>query len=782
MRMSPALVLSCLLAIALQSSTVLAAHITAVHANDFLDSIGVCSAISRRGETLARTIEAAKYTGFRWVRAGYESDIPVADLIELHKQTGVRFSYGLASGGADLPRLLDGARKLAAAGALVALEGNNEPNNWGVTYRGERGGGTGTNSWLPVAKLQRDLYRAVKEDPVLKDYPVWGPSEVGAEKDNVGLQFLIIPEGAGTLMPANTRFADYANCHNYMTHPSWSGLHDNQAWVAADPTSACRVDGLYGNHDVTWARHFKGYPETVLPTLPKVTTETGITLGGPITEQIQALLYLSVYLDQVKRDWKHTCIYLLRDRSDEAGNQTFGFYKPDYTPRLAAAYLHNLTTILADTPSANTPAKLNYSIPNQPDTVHDLLLQKSNGNFELVVWAERFTGGSDNISVRLGSPPPSVTLFDPTRGPSPIETLTNTGSISLVLSNHPVILEIPGRQPNGLKRSEARQTSMAGTDLQLPAMWEYGPPLIAPEKRTANPSRAQKDPTVVFYEGKWHVFMTVKLTGKSAIEYCSFKNWEEADASPRTLLTVSDSDYYCAPQVFYFRPHKKWYLVYQMGVPGANKMWVAYSTTTNVADPKSWTRAMPILDGGKDDPRKLGGLDYWIICDKERAYLFLTSLDGKMWRLSTPLADFPRGFGQCELALEAKIFEASHTYKLKGLDQFLTVIEENGRRYYKAYVADRLDGAWTPVADTAERPFAGWNNVRPARGVEPWTDNISHGELIRDGWDETLTVDPANLRFLFQGMLDKHKSGKEYGAFQWRIGLLTPAPPNTAAK
>ncbi len=126
-------------------------------------------------------------------------------------------------------------------------------------------------------------------------------------------------------------------------------------------------------------------------------------------------------------------------------------------------------------------------------------------------------------------------------------------------------------------------------------------------------------------------------------------------------------------------------------------------------------------------------------------------------------------------ALEAKFFEASHTYRLKGLDRYLTIVEEDGRRYYKAYVAERLDGAWTPVADTAEKPFAGWTNVRPAPGVAAWTDNISHGELVRDSNDETMTVDPANLRFVFQGMLDKEKAGKGYGQFPWRLGILTPA-------
>jgi hypothetical protein len=172
----------------------------------------------------------------------------------------------------------------------------------------------------------------------------------------------------------------------------------------------------------------------------------------------------------------------------------------------------------------------------------------------------------------------------------------------------------------------------------------------------------------------------------------------------------------------------------------------------------------------------VGGLDYWIICDEKRAYLFFTSLNGRLWRMWTKLEDFPKGFDDCEIALEANIFEASHTYRLKGLNKYLTIVEENGRRHFKAYVADSLDGAWTPLADTGAQPFAGAANVRPAPGVALWADNISHGELLRDGRDETLTVDPANLRFLIQGVLEKEKAGLGYGQFPWRLGILTLKP------
>lgn len=413
---------------------------TAISATDFLNSLGVCSSITGRGETLRGTIDALRYTGLRWIRCGLEDRISVDDMIELHKQTGARIAYGLLSGGTDIGRVLDVARELASAGALLAIEGNNEPNNWGVTYQGEKGGRD--LSWLPVAKLQRDLYKTVKSDPVLKDYPVWSISEAGAQMDNVGLQFLRIPNGAGCLMPDGTRYADFANVHNYITHPSWRGLHDNQTWLSASPGQDCPVDGMYGNHGRTWRNKFPGYSEAELATLPRVTTETGFPIGGDVTEEIQARLFMNLYLSQFKRGWSHTAIYLLRTRSNEPAHHTYAIYKIDYTPQKAAHYLHNITMILADRGARATPGQLAYSIPNQPGTVHDLLLRKNDGAFALVLWGERFAGGSDKVTVDLGARYPTVKVYDPTMGASPTQTPTNVSLIALTLTDHPLIVEL----------------------------------------------------------------------------------------------------------------------------------------------------------------------------------------------------------------------------------------------------------------------------------------------------------------------------------------------------
>lgn len=314
-------------------------------------------------------------------------------------------------------------------------------------------------------------------------------------------------------------------------------------------------------------------------------------------------------------------------------------------------------------------------------------------------------------------------------------------------------------------------------ELKAPFFWELSAPVLSPADRPHDPCFSVKDPTVVQYEGRWHVFCTIRSTVRShQIEYLSFDKWEKANSAPRHLLRCREG-YFCAPQVFYFRPHKRWYLVYQVVEPTRTlKLQPAYSTTDNLSDPNSWSPAQLFFP--QADPKGASKwIDFWVLCDETKAYLFFTSLDGRMWRMWTPLDQFPKGFDHCELALQADIFEASHTYRLAGQPKYLTVVEAQGKtglRYYKAYLADRLDGTWQPLADTEEKPFAGAANVRQPNPL--WADNISHGELIRAGYDQTLTVDPADVQFLVQGVTDELKAGKKYGEIPWRLGLLKLLP------
>lgn len=409
----------------------------AVPVDQFLDSIGTQSAISTRGESFDRTVECVRFLGVHWMRAGIEGNVPISQLLDLHHKTGVKFSWGLGSGNANLEKLLSTAHEVAAGGALLSFEGPNEPNNWGIEYQGKKGGRDA--SWAPVAQLMRDLHQRVKADPILAKYPVWSISLTGAETDNVGLQFLKVPVGANCLFPAGTIFADYANVHNYIYHPNSPGVQDNKTWNSADPGPACRVDGLYGEFGQTWAHHYKGYSVTQLAKLPRVTTESGAVIEGAVTEEIQAKNLLTFYLDQFVRGWSYSANYLMRDRVDEAGNQTFGFFRPDYTPRKSAVYLHNLTTILSQSHFHGAPYNVSYQVDGRTDTVHDLILQIGDHEFALVVWNEQVSGVS-NVQVRLAKAAFHVTQFDPTVGTSPIKYLATARSVELALTDHPIIL------------------------------------------------------------------------------------------------------------------------------------------------------------------------------------------------------------------------------------------------------------------------------------------------------------------------------------------------------
>jgi hypothetical protein len=407
----------------------------AIAAAQFLGSIGVCTHIGQGVDAPAASATAMSFAGIRNLRDD-GNPAHVSDWISMHASSGIRTCVLTNQ---DVAGTVSIAEELNAAGALLAVEGPNEPNNFPVTYQGQKSDSNKT--FMPVAELQRDLYAAVKADAKLTGIPVFHSSEAGgAEPDDVGLQFLTIPNGAGIAMPDGTRYADYGNTHNYVCGHS-SKLVDNVAWSASDPTLNGDWDGPYVEYGHTWHGGFAGYPNAALVGLPKVTTETGWVTAGPnaITQEQQARLFLNLYLSAFKRGFSYTFIYMLRDDPNQGD---WGLFDVSYNPKTSGNYLHNLTTILADTDATTTRGKLGYSIAVEPVTVHDILLQKSNGLFELVVWDERPSGGSDTVNVDFAVARSTIKVYDPTTGTAPSESSQSTRSVQLTLSDHPMVIEV----------------------------------------------------------------------------------------------------------------------------------------------------------------------------------------------------------------------------------------------------------------------------------------------------------------------------------------------------
>src|SRR4029079_19138757 len=100
--------------------------------------------------------------------------------------------------------------------------------------------------------------------------------------------------------------------------------------------------------------------------------------------------------------------------------------------------------------------------------------------------------------------------------------------------------------------------------------WSSSPVLLAPISDATHDLVSIRDPSVVFFDGKWHVFVsTVDANGGYRMAYITFPDWDHTADATLTYLdqTPTLRGYHAAPQVFFFAPQNKWYLVYQSGPP-----------------------------------------------------------------------------------------------------------------------------------------------------------------------------------------------------------------------
>ncbi len=421
--------------------------IQAMRTNDFLNTLGASTHLVQGIENYTAIIAGLEYTGIRNIREDASHDASrYAALCSIHSATGA-FVDAMPIVDADAKNIRDTQieyEALAACGALLQAEGPNEPNNFPFKYLGKTC--SSNSSFATCAQYMADEYAMIKADPKLARYPVVDLTEPGAEPDNTGLQFLTIPSGQGTSMPAGTKFADMANLHNYVLGNGQTAVKDNQAWNAESTPNNGPWDGLQGEYcGKTWAKRYTAAP-MVECRMPRVTTETGWP-STTISPDQQGKLMTNVYLSAAKLGWQNTFVYLLFDEP-QAGNAGYGFFNQSngsqpVRPKSLGTYTHNLTTILSDSTSNFRPGLLNYSIASKPSTVHDLLLEKSNGTYELVVWDDRPVGeATDSVTVDLGASYPSVNVYDITKGTGAIQRVLNASSVRLALTDHALIVEL----------------------------------------------------------------------------------------------------------------------------------------------------------------------------------------------------------------------------------------------------------------------------------------------------------------------------------------------------
>ena len=127
---------------------------------------------------------------------------------------------------------------------------------------------------------------------------------------------------------------------------------------------------------------------------------------------------------------------------------------------------------------------------------------------------------------------------------------------------------------------------------------------------------------------------------------------------------------------------------------------------------------MPLIQ--KDTNSKW--IDFWVICDKTKAYLFYTESQSIVMVRITSLEEFPGGWGEGKNVFSG-VTEAAHIYKVTGQNEYHMIYELNrgGMRSFGLAAAKNLTGPWEKVTDR----FATGEQLRYLGDNEPWRNGFA---------------------------------------------------------
>ena len=351
----------------------------AVLASTFVDSIGVVVPITD-ARAFGAMVPLLRASGIRHVRVGMCKDVVQCAFFRDLEKAGIKGTVieDADSTASQLSTFLTNGGPLTEGSFVEAFEGINEPNNPGMPWY--------TPDWASHTRSQQQiLWKTVKSNPATARIAVLGPSICCNDTDQQKLGDL-------------SDFLDAGNMHDY--------------FGVMNPGSIFYT----GSYVIDYQR---GVQAAISGTKPIVSTETGWgTKGSEPTNEVDAAVqqkyvlrgFLEHHLHQVARVFD---FLFVDDPSAGADYDSFGLVAVSKTgtlqPKPSYVAVKNLIDALSDKGGQFRATGLSFSISGDGASVDHLLLQKSDGSFDLLLWAE-LPGWNKQQDRSIVHPPQRVTI------------------------------------------------------------------------------------------------------------------------------------------------------------------------------------------------------------------------------------------------------------------------------------------------------------------------------------------------------------------------------------
>jgi hypothetical protein len=393
---------------------------TAQSACDFVNSIGVNTHINYFDRTYGnfQLFEGElKSIGIRHVRDGVHllnADYNKAVYSRWSQlgSIGIRFDAVLdprSALGTLTGDKLDQVEKLAGD-TIESFEGPNELDISNIP------------NWASVDRdYQRDVYQSVKSMTGVKSIEALGPSLAFASK--------------GSFLGNISDRVDYGNLHPYPAGKMPSSIFPEQLLLAKEVSGDKKI----------------------------VITESGYHNAlndhsdQPAVSETTAAKYIPrLFLENFSQGISRTYLYEFLDEAPDPGLTNFqmhwGLLRSDGSEKPAFTAVKNLINELSDSAEPAHLQQMTYSLGTPNSQIHHLLLQKSDGQFFLILWQELSSyDGKKQQDIAVSPQPITLTLdhsvrnistYEPTVQAQLQHVYANVAEVSLEVPDHPLVIQI----------------------------------------------------------------------------------------------------------------------------------------------------------------------------------------------------------------------------------------------------------------------------------------------------------------------------------------------------